>query len=363
RLARAAEPFNPANVPPARGVAALILGGSIAASTLVSEDLTCIAAGVMAAEGRISFWLAALACLLGIFVGDLMLFLAGRYLGRPALRHAPLKWFVRPEDVERSSAWMSRRGMAVIAISRFVPGTRLPTYFTAGLLQTSFWRFSLYFFLAAAVWTPLLVGLALVIGEEAAKSTLLAGRGAWIKMLVSGIIVFVVVRLVIRLLSFRGRRMLLARWRRIARWEFWPPWVFYPPVLCYIARLALKHRSATLFTCANPAILGGGFIGESKTEILEGLSASPTSREYVARHRRIPASTDHGARVRAAREFMTEHRLSFPVALKPDLGQRGSGVEIVKAEGELEGYLRHARGDTIIQEYIEGSEFGVFYYR
>src|SRR3712207_6887879 len=64
-------------------------------------DLTCVAAGVMAAQGRIGFAAAATACLLGIFVGDLLLFLAGRHLGRPALRRAPLRWLVKPRSEER----------------------------------------------------------------------------------------------------------------------------------------------------------------------------------------------------------------------------------------------------------------------
>src|SRR5262245_48431874 len=66
---------------------------SIAAATLVSEDLTCIGAGVAAAQGQISIGLAVFACFLGIFVGDILLFLAGRTIGRPAVHRAPLKWF------------------------------------------------------------------------------------------------------------------------------------------------------------------------------------------------------------------------------------------------------------------------------
>src|ERR1051325_5693035 len=60
-------------------------------------------------------------------------------------------------------------------------------------------------------------------------------------------------------------------WRRLTRWEFWPPYLFYPPVVAYIFYLGAKHRSMTLFTAANPAIPAGGFVGESKHEILQNL--------------------------------------------------------------------------------------------
>lgn len=55
--------------------------------------------------------------------------------------------------------------------------------------------------------------------------------------------------------------------------------------------------------------------------------------------------------------------LEFPVVLKPDVGERGAGVAIVRSRTEFEAYLRAAEGDTILQEYVPGVEFGVFYYR
>jgi membrane protein DedA with SNARE-associated domain len=342
---------------------ALTIVWLLAASTLVSEDLTCVAAGVLAAQGRISFALAVGGCLLGIYVGDLLLFLAGRFLGRPALARAPLNWLVKPADVEKSSAWFERRGGAVILLSRFLPGTRLATYFAAGVLDTSLLKFALCFFVAAAVWTPLLVGLSALLGAEIINSSLAAGEGVLTKAMLSGLVVFVVLKLLLRLTNYKGRRLLVSRRRRLTRWEFWPPWAFYPPVVAYVLWLGLRHRSLTLFTCANPAIPGGGFVGESKIGILRGLSSSANSRNLVARACLLPASADAEARVESARAFMAAHGLTFPVVLKPDAGQRGSGVAVVRSDAQLEEYLARARGDAIIQEYAPGFEFGVFYCR
>src|SRR6266496_947752 len=234
RIAAAAAPFNPvASIPKAMGPTALVLFGLLALATLISEDLTCIWAGVLAAEGRVSFLFAAMACLFGIFIGDILLFLAGRLIGRTVLRHAPLMWFVRESDVERSSAWFQRRGMTAIALSRFLPGTRLPTYFAAGLLDTSFVKFTLYFLIAAAAWTPLLVGVSMLLGREVIESALMT-HNLLLRLISTALLVFIFVRLLIRLSTFRGRRLLIARWRRITRWEFWPPWGFYPPVVFYV---------------------------------------------------------------------------------------------------------------------------------
>ncbi len=332
----------------------------IAASTLISEDLTCISAGILVAQGRLDFLAGAFACFFGIFVGDVLLYAAGRFLGRPVLKRAPLRWFIRASEVEKSSAWFSRRGLAVIFASRFVPGARLPTYFAAGLLNTSFWWFALYFLLAGVVWAPLLVGLSNVLGGEVIKSALVQGQSLIIKIVIAALVVYAAAKLAVRLSNHKGRRLLVSRWRRLTRWEFWPAWAFYPPVIGYVAWLALKHRGLTLFTAANPGILAGGFVGESKIEILDRLSGSA---DFVARAWLIESSLDAAQRIARARQLMANHGLGFPVVLKPNTGQRGSGVAVVRSEAALSDYLGRSAVDTIIQEYVAGSEFGVFYYR
>ncbi|HXI89141.1 MAG TPA: VTT domain-containing protein [Blastocatellia bacterium] len=339
---------------------ALLLAGTIAASTLISEDLTCIAAGLLIAQGQIGFGLGAFSCFLGIFIGDILLFLTGRYLGRPALSRAPLKWFVRMEDVNRSSDWFSQRGAVVIFASRFVPGARLPAYFAAGLLNTSLWRFSVYFLIAAAVWTPLVVGLALLLGGEVIESALFARQALFIKVGVAVALSLAIARFAVRLSSYRGRRLLVSSWRRATRWEFWPLWVFYVPVVCYVALLALKHRSLTLFTASNPAMPAGGFVGESKIDILRGLEPSGN---FIAKSELIESALTHGARVEKAESFIARNGLGLPIVLKPNEGQRGSGVSIIRTSAGMREYLANMQVDTIVQEYVAGVEFGVFYIR
>jgi glutathione synthase/RimK-type ligase-like ATP-grasp enzyme len=38
----------------------------------------------------------------------------------------------------------------------------------------------------------------------------------------------------------------------------------------------------------------------------------------------------------------------YPVVLKPDVGERGNGVAVIRSRKELESYLNRASGDTII---------------
>jgi len=166
-------------------------------------------------------------------------------------------------------------------------------------------------------------------------------------------------RIAVGLATYRVRRRVLGWLKRLLRWEFWPPYAFYPPVIAYIVYLGIRFRSFTLFTAANPAMPAGGFVGESKHEILGNLKNAGQA---------LPCSTILQAgelvhRVEQAKAFMQSHELTFPVVLKPDAGQRGSGVAIVRSLQELQEYLGHVPVPTILQEYVPGKEFGVFYVR
>jgi hypothetical protein len=154
------------------------------------------------------------------------------------------------------------------------------------------------------------------------------------------------------------RRHVVGRFRRVTRWEFWPLWAFYPPVLMYLFYLGLKHKNLTLFTAANPAIRDGGFIGESKYEILRTLERSSSVPKTMLLK---PRGIDE--RVAAVERFMRREGLTFPIVLKPDAGQRGSGVSIVRSIDDMRDYLAAATYPVIAQEYVGGLEFGIFYYR
>jgi hypothetical protein len=129
----------------------------------------------------------------------------------------------------------------------------------------------------------------------------------------------------------RWRRDLVGRVRRWTRWEFWPPYLFYPPVVAYIAYLGIKFRSWTLFTAANPGIPAGGFVGESKHKILDNLKDAAAWMPCST----LLSCTVPAHRIVEAETFMRQHGLQFPVVLKPDAGQRGSGVSIVRSPGKL----------------------------
>ena len=358
RVAAGGGPFDSSVIPRATGVTLLVLAALIAIATLLTEDFACIGAGLLVAQGRIGFLAATLACFVGIVVGDVLLYWAGHSLGRPWLYRAPLKWLLTPRQVERSTEWFQRRGPMVVFISRFIPGTRVASYFTAGLLRTGFWRFLLYFTLAVALWTPFLVGIASFLGTKVFDYFHVFERWALPSIVVLLLLAWVAVKVVPLLFSWQGRRRIRGWLCRRWHWEFWPLWLFYSPVVLGIMGLVIRYRSATLFTAANPAIPAGGFIGESKTDILDGLGA-----EWVAPYRPISGSLAAAQQLSAVRLFVEAQDLDFPIVLKPDAGQRGTGVKIAHSWADVERYCELAGMDFLVQEFVPGLEFGVFYVR
>ena len=105
----------------------------------------------------------------------------------------------------------------MIFLTRFMPGLRLPTYFAAGVVRTSLPVFAFWFVLAGMLWTPALVGIAAWVGHEAQDSLDLFGEYAlWGVLGLLGLLVLLK-RVVVPLLTWRGRRLLWGRLQRVWR--------------------------------------------------------------------------------------------------------------------------------------------------
>lgn len=360
RLRRAALPFDDLDLPPFTGPALLIVFLLLVFAAYASEDLTCITAGLLVAQGRLDFPVAVAACYVGILSSDLGIAWLARVLGRPALRLPPFKWWVSEARFEEASAWLRRRALTVVLVSRFLPGTRLPTCLAAGILRTSLLRFCFYFALAVAIWTPAFVGVNALLGREAVER--FGGRlpgGLLGAVLALALVIFTVRSVVVPLFTWRGRRLWRGRLLRIRHWEFWPMWAFYPPLGLYILWQGLRRGSLTAFTAINPAMPLGGLLGESKSDILDGLAGIG---EALPAWRRLPTGSPE-ERIAALDRFLEDENLGYPVVLKPDTGERGRGVAVARSEAETAAFFEATAGPALAQEYVDGEEYGVFWGR
>ena len=127
---------------------------SLFLTTFVSEDLACITAGVLIQRGAIDPVSGVVACALGIATGDVALWAAGRVFGVAALQSRWVAPHLRGERFVELSSWLSRHAGAAIFGSRFLPGTRLPTYVISGFMGIRLSTFAAWTLAGAAIWTP-----------------------------------------------------------------------------------------------------------------------------------------------------------------------------------------------------------------
>lgn len=68
-------------------------------------------------------------------------------------------------------------------------------------------------------------------------------------------------------------------------------------------------------------------------------------------------------RLQAFDAAMDASQLSYPVVLKPDEGQRGASVKVVRVREEAVQWIARNQVPAILQEFVSGKEYGVFYMR
>lgn len=166
RLEAAQEGFKFGDVPPVRGWGLFLVILLLSIVTLITEDLGCIGAGLLAAGNVIEIWLAFSVIYFGILMADVGIYWMGRNLGRPVIEKAPFKWLITRKDIDWTASLFNSHGFKIIIGSRFLPGTRFPTYFSAGVLKTKFTTFLLYFILSISIWTPIVLGSSILIGQQ-----------------------------------------------------------------------------------------------------------------------------------------------------------------------------------------------------
>jgi len=109
------------------------------------------------------------------------------------------------------------------------------------------------------------------------------------------------------------------------------------------------------FSTVNPGMNYGGVMGDSKIKILNSIP-----QEYVPKTIYISTSSS----ISQIKNLINKNHFSYPFIVKPDVGERGKGVELISSEEELSNYLKGKTEALMIQEYIEGSlELGIFYHR
>jgi hypothetical protein len=164
--------------------------------------------------------------------------------------------------------------------------------------------------------------------------------------------------LVLRIRSHPSRRRLRGLWLRWTRWEYWPSWLVYGPVVPRLIWRSRHHGGPRSVTAVNPDMELGGLVAESKSAILGELDGASEVATWC-----LVDVGDLATRRRAVEDFARRLESPWPIVLKPDRGERGLGVTIARSGTERDAALERIRIPLIAQEFVDGPEYGIFWYR
>ncbi|GAB4575835.1 MAG: hypothetical protein Tsb008_17790 [Rhodothalassiaceae bacterium] len=138
----------------------LFIGAALLLS-LLSEDAVTVGIALLVAEKHVPLPLGFVAVVFALVAGDAALY----GFGAIAARSRTLRRKVATRRIRRARRWVERRLKTILLASRFMPGTRLPTYVASGFFRFSFPLFLAMLTLGAVLWSLFVFGTILLAGR------------------------------------------------------------------------------------------------------------------------------------------------------------------------------------------------------
>jgi membrane protein DedA with SNARE-associated domain len=353
--------------------------------TFIHEDAAILAAGFSKVEHGLPLLFAYVPIYLGIVAGDVIIY----WLGRLAQSNKWLKSKIIGPKVERVNLWLNSHLVRVLVVCRLTPGLLFPTFVACGWFKVPFWRFATVSILAGAVYSSLVLTIVILFGDLVLFHL---GYWAWgtLAVIVLGFALrnsfksrwskatetamgdippsfFEVIKKYMPSLKhkFSGMPSLDGLKRVVSSAERIPNNILYIPVIVRWFLLAIRYRSLTLPSVSNPMIETGGFMGESKSSVMNMVGDEQRTwlADFVTLHRN-GQDTDND--LGKAISLIEEKGLSFPIVAKPDIGWNGYGVRLVEDSNHLKKYISaFPSGERMMLQrpVHHDGEAGIFYVR
>lgn len=122
--------------------------------------------GLLAAEGRLSFFWVGMVGALANLAGSWAAYALGRGEGRKLLLRYGKYILIKPHDIERADRWFERYGDSAVFFSRLLPVVRTFISLPAGVARMPLLRFSVLTFLGCLPWSFALAWAGYLLGEN-----------------------------------------------------------------------------------------------------------------------------------------------------------------------------------------------------
>ncbi|GGO09206.1 hypothetical protein GCM10007972_10510 [Iodidimonas muriae] len=139
----------------------LFLIGAAIVLSFLSEDAVTVGSALLVSQDLLGLPLAFLAVNIAIIVGDGTLYGAGAL----AARNRKLRRMVATRRVYQAKRWVEQRLGPILLATRFMPGTRLPTYLASGFFGFPFSFFLMVLTLGSLIWTGFVFSVILIAGK------------------------------------------------------------------------------------------------------------------------------------------------------------------------------------------------------
>ncbi len=123
----------------------------------IPEDVTLFTAGLAAYYGKANPHIMVFVSMVGVMMGDSIVFLLGRKYGHKITKRWPFKKILTSGREKFVKEKMHKHGNKFIFVARFMPGFRAPIFFTSGTMHLPFRVFFFYDGMAALISVPLIV--------------------------------------------------------------------------------------------------------------------------------------------------------------------------------------------------------------
>ena len=336
------------------------------------EDLAIILGGYIVVNNIMPVGLVALCIYGGMVASDFALYGIGA-----GARHLPWLTRLAVDDRVRTFADTLKRNLfGIVTLCRVVPGVVFIAFVACGWTRVPLGRFTLATLVTSALYLPLMLCIVVFFGDALDDRV---GLWTWPFLLCVLVAIGFVRR---QVFTFRqasnsadgGRAtpsasasgggvhampVLGGSARKLPVAERIPLGLFYLPLIVSWIGFAVRHRSLTLPTVANPYHPTRGMGAESKSGYL--LDVAATERRWIADL--VVATRSTGPRtlyadLEQARQSLYAAGLAFPLIAKPDIGRHGACR--LDDMTQLREYLRHfPRGEKLIlQRFVPHARAG-----
>jgi membrane protein DedA with SNARE-associated domain len=145
----------------------LVLGGL---GLPVPEEAPIILAAVLSKSQRMWWPLALASCLVGVLLGDFIVYFLGYVYGEKVLRLRLTRQFLTRARETQIKGYFHRHGIKILILGRFAVGFRTAAYLTAGILRLPALKLFLTDLFAASLSTFLMFGLGYVFAHQIEQS-------------------------------------------------------------------------------------------------------------------------------------------------------------------------------------------------